>query len=101
DGDKDTLDVLIDDGKPGRPLDIACYSGGQCARVEMAVKRALEELRRQSVGVTLMLHAYDEPTDGLDGKGKKAFVDMVLEDRGVQIITSHDDSIISAFDHSI
>lgn len=101
DGDKDTLDVLVDDGKPGRPLDIACYSGGQCARLEMAIKRALNELRKQSVGVSLMLHMYDEPTDGLDGKGKQAFVEMVTADHGVRVITSHDDAIIHAFDHQI
>lgn len=103
DGDKDTLDVLIDDGKPGRALDIACYSGGQKRRVEMAVKRALNELKRQSVGVTLGFQGYDEPTDGLDATGKQAFVEMVMNEPAelVQIITSHDDSIIAAFDHSI
>ncbi len=102
DGEKDTLDILIDDGKPGRPLDIACYSGGQKRRVEMALKRALNELKRQSVGVTLGFHGYDEPTDGLDEKGKRAFIDMVLnDDCPVQIITSHDDSIIAAFNNSI
>ncbi len=102
DGEKDTLDILIEDGKPGRALDIACYSGGQKRRVEMAVKRALNELKRQSVGVTLGFHGYDEPTDGLDDKGKKAFIEMVMNDAcPVQIITSHDDSIIAAFNNSI
>ncbi len=70
----------------------------------MAIKLAFSELKRQALGIELMLKSYDEPTDGLDCIGRKAFVDMVLAEAAsgkVIILTSHDSEIISSFDNVI
>jgi DNA repair exonuclease SbcCD ATPase subunit len=98
------LAILIDDGEPGRKLDISAYSGGQKRRAECAIKRAMNELKRQSRGVTLGFHSYDEPTDGLDDKGKAAFIKMIMDDAAIVpviILTNHDDTVKDSFDNRI
>jgi len=104
DGDKETLLIRVNDGRPGRPLDIRVYSGGQKRRVEMALKLALSELKQQALGAELMLMSADEPTDGLDAAGRKAYVEMILAQAAsgkVIILTSHDNEIIASFNNVI
>jgi DNA repair exonuclease SbcCD ATPase subunit/predicted phosphodiesterase len=99
--DKETLAILVDNGRPGPKLDIAAFSGGQLGRIEQAIKWALEDLRRQSRGVTLGLSCSDEPTDGLDEDGKAAFIRIIYqraETYPVSLVVSHDEHLTRSFE---
>jgi DNA repair exonuclease SbcCD ATPase subunit len=102
--DKETLAVLIDNGRPGPRLDVAAFSGGQLDRVEYGVKCALADLARQTRGVTFGLVCFDEPSGGLNATGKEALINL-LYDRcatyPVTILTSHDEALIRAFHNQI
>lgn len=103
--DKETLAVLVDDGQPGRKLDIANYSGGQLDRLEYAIKWALSDLLRQTRGVTFGQACYDEPSGGLEADGKERMIRMmhqrVAQGFPVTMLISHDERMIRAFDHRI
>ncbi len=102
--DKETLAVLIDNGRPGPRLDVAAYSGGQLDRVEYGVKCALADLARQSRGVTFGLVCFDEPSGGLNAAGKDALISLLYERCSaypVTILTSHDEALIRAFHNQI
>lgn len=104
DGDKESLLVLVDNGRPGPRLDIAAFSGGQLDRVEYAIKCALADLQRQTRGVTLGLVAYDEPTGGLDEAGKEGLIRLLYERCNtypVSLVVSHDVTLIQSFDHRL
>jgi DNA repair exonuclease SbcCD ATPase subunit/DNA repair exonuclease SbcCD nuclease subunit len=102
--DKDSLAIVIDDGKPGRKPDIRGYSGGQLERVEYSVKFAMADLVRQVRGVTLGLMCFDEPSGGLHATGKAALVKLLHERIAVYPVTmiiSHDEALMKAFDHQL
>jgi len=102
--DKETLAVLIDNGRPGPRLDIAAFSGGQLDRVEYGVKCALADLARQTRGVTFGLVCFDEPSGGLNAAGKEALIALLYERSEaypVTILTSHDEALIRAFHNQI
>ena len=103
-GDKETLAVLVDNGRPGPRLDIAAFSGGQLDRVEYAIKCAMADLARQARGVTFGLVCYDEPTGGLDEEGKQGLIKLLherCEAYPVTMLVSHDEALIRAFDHRL
>jgi DNA repair exonuclease SbcCD ATPase subunit/DNA repair exonuclease SbcCD nuclease subunit len=103
DGDKETLAILVDNGRPGRKLDIVEYSGSQVGRIRYALKCAAGDLQRQSRGVAFGYTAYDEPA-GLDEDGTKGLVQL-LRDRcrhyPSTYIISHDERLISSFDNRL
>jgi DNA repair exonuclease SbcCD ATPase subunit len=102
--DKETLAILIDNGRPGPRLDVAAFSGGQLDRVEYGMKCALADLARQTRGVTFGMVCFDEPSGGLNAAGKEALISL-LYDRcdtyPVTILTSHDEALIRAFHNQI
>jgi DNA repair exonuclease SbcCD ATPase subunit len=103
DGDKETLAILVDNGRPGRKLDIVEYSGSQVGRIRYALKCAAGDLQRQSRGVAFGYTAYDEPA-GLDEEGTKGLVQL-LRDRcrhyPSTYVISHDERLISSFDNRL
>jgi len=101
DGDKETLAVMIDNGKPPM-LEINAYSGGQWDRIEASVKKALTELAEQTLDVRLGFLGWDEPGIYLDATGKSNLVALAHEaavngEAPVGIIISNDRQIISSF----
>lgn len=104
DGDRETLAILVDNGKSPR-LDIAAFSGGQLDRIEIALKWALSDLSNQMRGVTFGLLAYDEPTGGLDEAGKAGLIKLLFERCAstcpVTLVVSHDVKLIQSFDHKL
>ncbi len=100
--DKDSLAIVIDDGKPGRKVDVRGYSGGQLERVEFSVKFAMADLVRQVRGVTLGMMFFDEPSGGLNTAGKLALVKLLherIQTYPVTTIISHDEALLRSFDH--
>ncbi len=104
DGDKEVMDVVVDDGMGDR-MDIRAYSGGQLGRIEIAFKQALCDLGERARGTRLELLCLDEPTDGLDERGKQALIDMLYlrcqERFPATLIISHDEKLLSSFDQRI
>lgn len=101
-GDKETLDILIDDGEDGPKLDIRGYSGGERDCMEIALKEALGDLRRNNRGVNFGFKGFDEPTGGLQRERKKNLVKL-LHDRckiyPVTVVTTHDPEFRDSFDN--
>ncbi len=102
--DKDSLAVLVEDGRPGRKVEIRGYSGSQLERIEYSVKFAMADLVRQVRGVTLGLNCFDEPSGGLHASGKKALISLLQERVAtypVTMIISHDEELIRSFDQRL
>lgn len=104
DGDKEVMDVVVDDGHGDR-MDIRVYSGGQLGRIEIAFKQALCDLSERTRGTRLELLCLDEPTDGLDERGKQALIDMLYrrcaEQFPATLVISHDEKLLSSFNQRI
>lgn len=102
--DKDSLAIMINDGKTGRAVEIRGYSGGQLGRVDWSLKFAMADLVRQVRGVTLGLMCCDEPTGGLDDAGITMLVSLLKQRVGtypVTMIITHDEEMIRSFDQTI
>lgn len=103
-GERETLDILIDNGRPGPRLDAACFSGGQRDRIQIAAQRALAELKTMRRRVTFEYLGIDEPTGGLNTAGKNALATMLYEDAAtykVIALTSHDPEFRQQFSRRI
>lgn len=102
--DKDSLAVMINDGKRGRAVEIRGYSGGQLGRIEWSLKFAMADLVRQVRGVTLGLMCCDEPTGGLDDAGVTMLITLLKQRVAtypVTMIISHDEEMIRSFDQAL
>ena len=104
DGDKATLDVLIDEyGKTTLPY--ASKSGGEKVKASLAVILALSEIKATAAGIQLGMLFIDEPPF-LDDDGAQAYVDSLetirsrYPDVKVMAIT-HDDAMKARFSQSI
>jgi DNA repair exonuclease SbcCD ATPase subunit len=98
--DKETLEVLVDNGAEPR-LDVAAYSGGQLDRIEFCLRMALGDLAEEMRDVRLGFVMMDEPGTHLDADKKGALIRMVLERAAdgrcpVAVIVSHDPKLMSA-----
>jgi DNA repair exonuclease SbcCD ATPase subunit/predicted phosphodiesterase len=98
--DKETLEVLVDNGAEPR-LDVAAYSGGQLDRIEFCLRMALGDLAEEMRDVRLGFVMMDEPGTHLDAEKKGALIKMVLERSAdgrcpVAVIVSHDPKLMSA-----
>ncbi len=99
--DKDSLAIMVDDGQPGRKLEIRSYSGGEGERIEYSVKFSMADLVRQVRGVTFGLMCFDEPSGGLHAGGREALIRIIRErvtTYPVTLIITHDDTLIRSFD---
>lgn len=96
DGDKATLDVLINEyGKTTLPY--ASKSGGEKVKASLAVILALSEIKATAAGIQLGMLFIDEPPF-LDDEGAQAYVDALetIRDRysDVKIMAiTHDDAM--------
>ena len=104
DGDKATLDVLIDEyGKTTLPY--ASKSGGEKVKASLAVILALSEIKATAAGIQLGMLFIDEPPF-LDDDGAQAYVDSLetirhrYPDVKIMAIT-HDDAMKARFSQSI
>ncbi len=101
---KETLDILIDNGRPGPRLDARCFSGGQRDMIESALKHAMAELKTAQRGITFEYQGIDEPTGGFDSEGKASLVSLLYEDvltYPVICLVSHDPEIRNVFEHRV
>lgn len=104
DGDKATLDVLIDEyGKTTLPY--ASKSGGEKVKASLAVILALSEIKATAAGIQLGMLFIDEPPF-LDDDGAQAYVDSLETIRSrypdVKIMAiTHDDAMKARFSQSI
>lgn len=104
DGDKVTLDVLIDEyGKTTLPY--ASKSGGEKVKASLAVILALSEIKATAAGIQLGMLFIDEPPF-LDDDGAQAYVDSLETIRSrypdVKIMAiTHDDAMKARFSQSI
>jgi exonuclease SbcC len=91
-GEKDTLEIVVDDGMTQRHF--ATYSGGEGFRINFALRVALAELVAQRSGLDLSMLVIDEP-EGLDASGRDALVQAIntITDRfqTIILISHHDD----------
>lgn len=104
DGDKATLDVLINEyGKTTLPY--ASKSGGEKVKASLAVILALSEIKATAAGIQLGMLFIDEPPF-LDSEGAQAYVDSLetirsrYPDVKVMAIT-HDDAMKARFPQTI
>lgn len=104
DGDKATLDVLIEEyGKTTLPY--ASKSGGEKVKASLAVILALSEIKATAAGIQLGMLFVDEPPF-LDDDGTQAYVDSLeairkrYPDVKVMAIT-HDDAMKARFNQSV
>ncbi len=96
----DDLDILVDNGRPGRMLDVLDFSGGQHESLELASKMGVADIKTQFRDVTFGMRFYDEPITGLDAFGKAAFLRIIANQMTaypVTAITSHDPEIVRGF----
>lgn len=104
DGDKATLDVLINEyGKTTLPY--ASKSGGEKVKTSLAVILALSEIKATAAGIQLGMLFIDEPPF-LDDDGAQAYVDSLETIRSrypdVKIMAiTHDDAMKARFSQSI
>lgn len=104
DGDKATLDVLINEyGKTTLPY--ASKSGGEKVKASLAVILALSEIKATAAGIQLGMLFIDEPPF-LDDEGAQAYVDALetIRDRysDVKIMAiTHDDAMKARFNQSV
>ena len=104
DGEKATLDVLIEEyGKTRLPY--ASKSGGEKVKASLAVILALAEVKTGSSGVQLGMLSIDEPPF-LDSEGTEAYVDALeaIRDRypNVKVMAiSHDENFKARFSQSV
>jgi DNA repair exonuclease SbcCD ATPase subunit len=98
---RETLDVVVADADGGRDLDT--YSGGERARINIALRIALERLLAHRRGAESRVLCVDE-LEYLDEIGQERLVDVV---RGVAgdfdkcLVVSHSSAVRDAFDHTI
>ena len=104
DGDKATLDVLINEyGKTTLPY--ASKSGGEKVKASLAVILALSEIKATAAGIQLGMLFIDEPPF-LDDDGTQAYVDSLetirqrYPDVKVMAIT-HDEAMKARFSQSV
>lgn len=104
DGDKATLDVLINEyGKTTLPY--ASKSGGEKVKASLAVILALSEIKATAAGIQLGMLFIDEPPF-LDDEGAQAYVDALetirnrYSDVKIMAIT-HDDAMKARFGQSV
>lgn len=104
DGDKATLDVLIDEyGKTTLPY--ASKSGGEKVKASLAVILALSEIKATAAGIQLGMLFIDEPPF-LDDEGAQAYVDALetirnrYSDVKIMAIT-HDDAMKARFGQAV
>lgn len=104
DGDKATLDVLIEEyGKTTLPY--ASKSGGEKVKASLAVNLALSEIKATAAGIQLGMLFIDEPPF-LDEDGTQAYVDALeairhrYSDVKIMAIT-HDDEFKSRFPQAV
>lgn len=104
DGDKATLDVLIEEyGKTTLPY--ASKSGGEKVKASLAVILALSEIKATAAGIQIGMLFIDEPPF-LDDDGTQAYVDSLeairkrYPDVKVMAIT-HDDAMKARFNQSV
>lgn len=104
DGDKATLDVLINAyGKTTLPY--ASKSGGEKVKASLAVILALSEIKATAAGIQLGMLFIDEPPF-LDDEGAQAYVDALetIRDRysDVKIMAiTHDDAMKARFGQAV
>lgn len=104
DGDKTTLDVLINEyGKTTLPY--ASKSGGEKVKASLAVILALSEIKATAAGIQLGMLFIDEPPF-LDDEGAQAYVDALetIRDRysDVKIMAiTHDDAMKARFGQAV
>ena len=104
DGDKATLDVLINEyGKTTLPY--ASKSGGEKVKASLAVILALSEIKATAAGIQLGMLFIDEPPF-LDDEGTQAYVDALetIRDRysDVKIMAiTHDDAMKARFGQAV
>ena len=104
DGDKATLDVLINEyGKTTLPY--ASKSGGEKVKASLAVILALAEIKTSAAGIQLGMLFIDEPPF-LDEDGTQAYVDSLetirrrYPDVKIMAIT-HDEAMKARFTQSV
>lgn len=104
DGDKATLDVLIEEyGKTTLPY--ASKSGGEKVKASLAVILALSEIKATAAGIQLGMLFIDEPPF-LDEEGVQAYVDSLetirrrYPDVKIMAIT-HDEAMKARFNQSV
>ena len=104
DGDRATLDVLINEyGKTTLPY--ASKSGGEKVKASLAIILALSEIKATSAGIQLGMLFIDEPPF-LDDDGTQAYVDALETIRqrypDVKIMAiNHDDAMKARFNQSV
>lgn len=104
DGDRATLDVLINEyGKT--TLSYASKSGGEKVKASLAVILALSEIKATAAGIQLGMLFIDEPPF-LDDEGAQAYVDALetIRDRysDVKIMAiTHDDAMKARFGQAV
>lgn len=104
DGDKATLDVLINEyGKTTLPY--ASKSGGEKVKASLAVILALSEIKATAAGIQFGMLFIDEPPF-LDDEGAQAYVDALetIRDRysDVKIMAiTHDDAMKARFGQAV
>lgn len=104
DGDRATLDVLINEyGRTTLPY--ASKSGGEKVKASLAIILALSEIKATSAGIQLGMLFIDEPPF-LDDDGTQAYVDALetirqrYPDVKIMAIT-HDDAMKARFNQSV
>lgn len=104
DGDKATLDVLINEYSK-TTLPYASKSGGEKVKASLAVILALSEIKATAAGIQLGMLFIDEPPF-LDDEGAQAYVDALetIRDRysDVKIMAiTHDDAMKARFGQAV
>jgi len=77
-----------------RPVPWEAWSGGEAQRLRLAAQCGLANLIRSSLGVTLPIEAWDEPTDGMSPQGISDLLQSLsaraqAEQRQIWIIDHH------------
>ncbi len=99
-GIRDTLDVVVHE--PGGARSYATYSGGEQARVEVALRFGIKALVDQSSSSPCTLFALDE-IPYLDRSGQAALVELLRELPATDkvVVVSHDEVLADSFDQAL
>jgi len=85
----------------GTERDIETYSMGESRRIGLAVGFALRELTLEKGTNRFDFILLDEVVDSLDAAGTESFFRLLPKIHGCKLVISHDQSLVSRFDHVI
>jgi exonuclease SbcC len=98
----ETLEIVVGDERGERGYED--YSGGECMRVDLALRIGLSTFLAHRAGARVELCVLDETAAALDAEGRQLFIEMLRRIAGrfaSVLVISHVSDLIEALDTSI